>query len=100
MMVAAGYCPWIADAQARIENVVAPRNRPAPAHAHAAAAAALGLEGVLLWHKRGLAFARRQHGHQGSTVSKAAAIGCRKVVMDDGTWRCARWTSPSSVVRG
>jgi len=42
---------------------------------------------VLLCHKRGFAFTRRQHGHRGSALSKAAAIRSRKVVMDDGTWR-------------
>ncbi len=43
---------------------------------------------VLLCHKRSLAFTRRQHGHLGSVLSKAAAIRSRKLVMDDGTWHC------------
>ena len=55
---------------------------------------------VLLCHKRSLAFTRRQHGHRGSVLSKAAAISNRKVVMDDGTWRCVRWAAARLVVRG
>ena len=41
----------------------------------------------LLCQKFRLVFGRRQHGHRGSDLSKAAAIRSRKVVMDDGTWR-------------
>jgi hypothetical protein len=55
---------------------------------------------VLLCHKRSLAFTRRQHGHRGSVLSKAAAIRSRKVVMDDGTWRCVRWAAARLVMRG
>jgi hypothetical protein len=55
---------------------------------------------VLLCHKRSLAFKRRQHGHRGSVLSKAAAIRSRKVVMDDGTWRCVRWAAARLVMRG
>jgi hypothetical protein len=55
---------------------------------------------VLLCHKRSLAFARMQHGHRGSVLSKAAAISNRKVVMDDGTWRCVRWAASGFVMRG
>ena len=55
---------------------------------------------VLLCHKRNLAFTRRQHGHRGSVASKAAAIRSRKVVMDDGTWRCVRWAAARLVMRG
>lgn len=55
---------------------------------------------VLLCHKRSLTFTRRQHGHRGSVASKAAAIRSRKVVMDDGTWRCVRWAAARLVMRG
>ena len=55
---------------------------------------------VLLCHKRSHAFMRMQHGHRGSFVSKAAAIRSRKLVMDDGTWRCVRWAATRLVVRG
>ncbi len=55
---------------------------------------------VLLCHKRSRAFSRRQHGHRGSVLSKAAAISSRKVVMDDGTWRCVRWAAARLVMRG
>jgi hypothetical protein len=34
---------------------------------------------------------RRQHGHQGNVLSRAAAIRSCKVGMDDGTWHCVRW---------
>jgi len=40
-----------------------------------------------------LAFARRQQGHQGSVLNKAAAIRSRKLMMDEGTWRRVRWAS-------
>ena len=43
---------------------------------------------------------RRQHGHRGSVLSNAAAISSRKVVMDDGTWRCVRWAAARLVMRG
>ena len=55
---------------------------------------------VLLCQKSSLAFTRRQHGHRGSVLSKAAAISSRKVVMDDGTWRCVRWATARLVMRG
>lgn len=55
---------------------------------------------ILLCHKRSLAFTRRQHGHRGNVLSKAAAIRSRKVVMDDGTWRCVRWAASRLVMRG
>ena len=46
---------------------------------------------VLLCQKRSLRFTRRQQGHRGSVLIKAAAMRSRKVVMDDGAWRCVRW---------
>ena len=55
---------------------------------------------VLLCHKRSLSFMRRQHGHLGSALRKAAAIRSRKLVMDDGTWRCVRWATARLVMRG
>jgi len=55
---------------------------------------------VLLCHKRSLAFTRRQHGQRGNVLSNAAAISSRKVVMDDGTWRCVRWAAARLVMRG
>jgi hypothetical protein len=55
---------------------------------------------VLLCHKRSLAFVRRQQGHLGSVLNKAAAIRSRKLVMDDGTWRCVRWAAARLVMRG
>ena len=55
---------------------------------------------VLLCQKRSRAFTRRQHGHRGSVLSKAAAIRSRKLVMDDGTWRCVRWAAARLVMRG
>ena len=55
---------------------------------------------VLLCYKFRLAFRRRQHGHRSSALSKAAAILSRKVVIEDGTWRCVRWASARFVMRG
>ena len=73
-------------------------------HSHRIARISLGKlrdkDIVLLCHKRNLLFTLRQHGHLGSVLSKAAAIRSRKVVMDDGTWRCVRWAAPRFVMRG
>ncbi len=55
---------------------------------------------VLLCYKSSLALTRRQHGHRGSVLSKAAAIRSRKLVIDEGTWRCMRWAAARLVVRG
>ena len=55
---------------------------------------------VLLCRKNNLALTRRQHGHLGRVASKAAAIRSRRVVMDDGTWRCVRWAAARLVIRG
>ena len=55
---------------------------------------------VLLCHKRIRALTRRQHGHRGSVCTKAAAIRSRKLVIDDGTWRCVRWAAARLVMCG
>ncbi len=55
---------------------------------------------VLLCHKRSLAFWRRQQGQRGRVLSKAAAIRSRKLVIDDGTWRCVRGAAARFVMRG
>jgi len=55
---------------------------------------------VLLCHKRSRVLTRRQQGHLGSVLSKAAAIRSRKLVIDDGTWRCVRGASARFVMRG
>ena len=55
---------------------------------------------LLLCHKRIRVLTRRQHGHLGSVWAKAAAIRSRKLVIDDGTWRCVRWAAARFVMRG
>jgi hypothetical protein len=55
---------------------------------------------VLLCHTSNLVWMRKQHGHRASVVSKAAAIRTRKVVMDEGAWRCVRWTAARLVMLG
>lgn len=42
---------------------------------------------VLLCHKRSLAFTRSRHTRLGSVRSKVAGVR-RKLMIDDGTWRC------------
>ena len=43
---------------------------------------------------------RQQQGQRGSFRARSAPMRIRKLVMEDGTWRCARRTSPRSVMRG
>lgn len=42
---------------------------------------------VLLCHKRSLAFTRSRHTRLGSVRTKVAGVR-RKLMIDDGTWRC------------
>jgi hypothetical protein len=55
---------------------------------------------VLLCYLFCLSQGRKQQGHRGSVRASNAPIRMRKLVIEDGTWRCARWTSSRLVMRG
>jgi len=55
---------------------------------------------VLLCYLFCLSHGRQQHGQRGRFRARSAPMRIRKLVMEDGTWRCARRTSPRSVMRG
>jgi len=55
---------------------------------------------ILLCYLFCLSHGRQQHGQRGRFRARSAPMRIRKLVMEDGTWRCARRTSPRSVMRG